>query len=174
MNMCDGAGARCKHTMQPSVDKSFHAGCFVLLGDSQYVALAAPLHSPVLCCISYSCTVHRTAVHACLYTCCLTSPSWLKQAATRYALGAPKGARTQRAFIIIITGWKPRASVLININQMLALQRQCASAQEWLCMHWPIQRPGHRELRDSLLPKHPVHAALGRRAQPPPLQPTRR
>jgi len=33
---------------------------------------------------------------------CLNSPSWLKQAVTRYALGAPKGARTQRAFIIII------------------------------------------------------------------------
>jgi len=31
------------------------------------------------------------------------SPSWLKQAVTRYALGAPKGARTQRAFIIIIS-----------------------------------------------------------------------
>jgi len=29
------------------------------------------------------------------------SPGWLKQAVTRYALGAPKGARTQRVFIII-------------------------------------------------------------------------
>jgi len=39
-----------------------------------------------------------------LDTCCLNSPSWLKQAVTRYALGAPKGARTQRAFIIIKQG----------------------------------------------------------------------